>query len=263
MPNPQNHHHALVEGFYTEKAILKTLASKLAIGFSPEVNEPPPHRGGKSTIKVRLERLLPQFLQPAFPPSRILVMRDVDTNEGESINALKNEYEGVLTQMSQQAGNISPIQLQSLTGHSNVFTFALARPDFRIAFHFADEQRHGFTGFVKQTTDDYMLRLLECQNSVNGIFQRICTRPRTPSLAWAPGTDATVVRQIESQIRQHVGDVRLPSYLEAKYYLTVYAMIVREYGEDKFIEWLIDGADTSDVRDTFSSLIAAIDFLTR
>ncbi len=220
----------------------------------------PPHKGkGKYAIKKTLSLLGPEL----GGPFRCLVMLDLDY--GDKPEDLVEEFQVLLNSEEAEKRGVTCSFKQM--GYNNVYAHESSNPMTKIVLHFAEERRHGFTHFFNCTTDDYLLRLLLCPNSIEKVIDGVKTRGinRNPPLNWDYATNDEAIIEIAGRVIDNLQDKRLPDHIEAKAYLDVYALIVREKSTEEldknFVERMLGWANEADLQSTFQSLIAAIDFL--
>lgn len=250
----------------TEKAVLAKLRERF-IEVVPEMDiNGAPHKGwGKDAIKQTIARLGPDLGKPI----RCLFMRDVD--HGETIEEIVREYENDLNAQGKKRG--VSFSFSRMTGCDNVYISEAARPETRVAIHLSAEKIHAFDHFCHCTTDDYLLGLMRKRRSSEGFYHQLkmrAARRANPPCPWPPTTGVTDVHDLATQIIALLEDRRLPARIEAKMYLRVYELMAREnidHEEGKqrrgIRKSILEGADKSELEQTFKSLIEAIRFLNK
>ncbi len=139
--------------FFGEGATEEKILAKLGL---PTLRKKEPVAGGKAEINKRMADVLGPDL--GRRPIRCLVMRDVDSHVGETVDRVKLSIEDALRRLFRERGFDSDcVSLQPLQKRPNVYTYQSSAPDIRIALHIADYRYSD--QFIKSTVDDYVLKL--------------------------------------------------------------------------------------------------------
>lgn len=92
---------------------------------------------GKHSLNKRFANSIVTFLQERTPV-RCLVLRDLDSHDGETFERIKQSVVDALRRaLVERDIDESLIELREHPVHDNVFTLALSEPDFRFALHVA------------------------------------------------------------------------------------------------------------------------------
>ncbi len=183
-------------------------------------------------------------------PIRCLVLRDLDAHDGETPERIVQSLSDALRRMFAERGvqGVSP-DLQPLSAHPNVFVWASAQPDIRVALHIADYCWN--PAFSKATIDDYIL-----------------------GLALEPAIASELAKKIAIDRDRLITKIteELPAFLsqngiqlvEAKDYVRLYAAVIKaDTLPPVFAEKTLSHADNdhAKISATFKPLLAAYAYL--
>lgn len=227
----------------TEARVLKTIKEKMQLEMDI----------GKGGGKHQSNRDLATKLGPLLERGdriRCLVLRDLDTHVGETVESIVQSVQDTVHRMLQQRlPGTPPVTLSQLLNFPSVYTLAPSQPDFRLALHIAiDRWREEF---IKATIDDYVLSL--------------AVQPQTAgALAAKKGWQVSaedLLQKVTTEIPRLLKSNGIP-LREAKDYVRLYAAVIQEHTSPPvFAQRTLAHAGEDDLRRVFASLLAAIDFL--
>jgi len=187
---------------------------------------------------------------------RLLVMRDLDEHEGETLARIRQSVEGAVARLLEARGyGQRNAALEAHSDFPNVFTYHVQDPDVRLALHVAHYPTiPGLSGrFTKSTTDDYLLALAFRPQTVSGLLHEI-------------GLGNVAGDQIVRKVREEVPDLLQQNGIpvrEAKDYVRIYLATVQlGMSPAVFAGKLLAHADEGEIEQVFASLIAALRFVT-
>jgi hypothetical protein len=232
-----------VEG-NTELKILEKL--KLAC---PEAVRRNP--GGKEEINKRMIDTLGPRL--GAEPIRCLVMRDLNSQDGETVDGIRSDVEHALRRLFDERGFASQnVSFTAHDRHDNVFTFQAAAPNIKVALHIA--ARRCLDHFIKSTADDYVLNLALRYGTVESFLQE--NRNRN----WSIGADG-LINEVRREIPSLLQKNGIPQLREAKDYARLYAAVLQmDTSPPRFAERTLASAQESDIQEVFAPLLAVSQF---
>jgi len=201
---------------------------------------------GKGGLHRKLADILTPLLEEPQPVA-CLVLRDLDTHEGETPERIVQSLNDALRRMFEQRGfQVSP-DLQPLADHQNVFVWTSQQPAMRVALHIATYRWK--PEFIKATIDDYMLGLALEPTIAAALAQsqRLVIEP--DRLA------AKITRELPDLLTQN--GIQL---VEAKDYVRLYAAVIKTHTSPAvFAEKVLEHAQETTIRQHFAALYAALD----
>lgn len=236
--------YVIPEGQTEEKVINKLLPAK----FERTIL-----RGeGKSKITSKLEGLIANH---HLNQLSCLILRDLDS--GEEKSGIRQSIETTVQKTLQKYEySYSKIALEPLPGHENVFTFALDKPNIRLALHIAHplNQPRWPQTFTQTTIDDYVLDLSLHYETVERLIEK-------NGHGWAKVKPEEIVRKVTEEIPALLQANQIPLQ-EAKDYVRLYAAIMQLHTSPPvFAEKVLGNAPDTQVTHIFASLRAAVSFL--
>lgn len=201
---------------------------------------------GKENINPKLRDTLGPLM--GQEPIRCLVLRDLDAHDGETPERIVQSLSDALRRMFEERGvqSVSP-GLQQLPAHKNVFVWASAQPDIRVALHIANYQWK--EDFIKATIDDYILNLALEPDIARALAQKIAIDPHR------------LIKKITEELPALLSrnDIQL---VEAKDYVRLYAAVIKAHTSPPvFAQKTLSHADGDKIRATFAPLLAAYTYL--
>ena len=229
--------HVFFEGSTEEKVIAKVCPTNTTKMI--QVN-------GKENINPKLRDTLGPLM--GQEPIRCLVLRDLDAHDGETPERIVQSLSDALRRMFEERGvqSVSP-DLQQLPDHTNVFVWASAQPDIRVALHIADYRWKA--DFIKATIDDYILNLALEPDIARALAQKIAIDPHR------------LIKKITEELPALLSrnDIQL---VEAKDYVRLYAAVIKAHTSPPvFAQKTLSHADGDKIRATFAPLLAAYTYL--
>lgn len=234
--------YAIVEG-ETEKRVLEKLESFVKISI--EITSSNGKRQLNKTIigkigpLINLERI------------RVVVLRDLDLNDNETISDLVYSTETALSQTFQMRGITVEPKLQPLNRSENVYVWNSEELDFGLALHVATYRWN--ESFIKATIDDYILDLA-LDPVVAG------------SIAQSQKLDIEgerLIIKVAQELPELLHKNGIP-LVEAKDYVRLYAAIVKAHTSPQvFAQKVLNRNEIDErvLRDHFKSLFTALEFL--
>src|SRR5262249_10193855 len=187
-------------------------------------------------------------------PIRCLLMRNLDSYAGETIDGIRSGVEQALRRMFDERGFAS--QSVSLIAHDrydNVCAFQAIEPNIKVALHIAAYRCLGH--FIKSTIDDYVLNLALRYGTVESFLQE--SRSRN----WNIGVE-TLLNEVRREIPSLLQRNGIPQLREAKDYARLYAAVLQiDTSPPVFAERTMAHSQESDIREVFAPLLAAAQFL--
>lgn len=237
-------HHVFVQGD-TEIKVLE----KLKLACPGAVRRNP---GGKDDINKRMIDALGPIL--GAEPIRCLVMRDLDSRAGETVEGIRGGVEQALRRLFDERGFASEdVSLIAYDSHDNVFTFQATDPNIKVALHIATYRC--LDHFIKSTVDDYVLNLALRYSTVESFLQQNRNRSWTISVE-------TLINEVRREIPSLLQRSGIPQLVEAKDYARLYAAVLQTHTSPPvFAEKTLAHAQESDIREVFAPLLAAAQFL--
>jgi len=247
--------YVFVEGDTEKNVVIHLLERMLAVMPDPRWKEQlREQKSGKQQIVRDIRSLGPKIGRERV---RLLVMRDLDEHEGETLGSVRQSVESAVADLLQARGyNRRLAVLEEHPDFPNVFTCRTQAPDMRLALHVACYPPiPGLSGrFTKSTTDDYVLALA---------FQPQTALDLVREIGW----DHVAGDQIVSKVRAEIPDLFRQNGIpvqEAKDYVRIYLATVQlGMSSAVFAGKLLAHADPEDIRQTFAALLAAIEFVRR
>lgn len=181
-------------------------------------------------------------------PVRCLVLRDLDTHDGEDERSICQSITDALRRELEKRSerNISLPSLDPYLAYPHIYTLNIVELDFRLAIHIATYQWS--QSFRNSTTDDYLLKLALKSNTVTKLSTKLGISPERLS--------AKITDELPELLRRN--GITL---CEAKNYLQIYAATIQFSGLTGFVAKMIENSDEQDIRDVFQSFIAAFEFV--
>jgi hypothetical protein len=238
--------HFFVEG-KTETKVLE----KLKLIDPATIKQEP---SGKDDINNRMIKVLGPKL--GSEPIRCLVMRDLDSHDGETSESIRSSVENAVRRMFDERDFASKIVgLTPYDKHDNVFTFQATAPNIRVALHLATYRC--LDHFIKSTVDDYILNLALRNSTAESFLQKKKKHDRN----WTISVDA-LINKIRQEIPALLKSNGIPPLGEAKDYVQFYlAVLQMPTSPPIFAEKTMAHAQESDIQEVFAPLLAAAQFL--
>ncbi len=245
--------HVFVEGDTEKNVVIHLMERQLSVNLNPGWKKRLRERkGGKAQVIQAIRNELGPELGAA--PVRCLVMRDLDEDEGESLDSIRQSVAETVRRLFEERGFAKMPSLAVHPDYANVFTWQSDEPDLRLALHVAHypsipglSQR-----FTKSTTDDYVLAL--------ALHPRTATR-----LLQGIGLKSVGEAALAEKVRQEVPELLRRNGIrmrEAKDYVRIYLATVRlGMSPAVFAGKLLLLADEEEIKRVFASLIAALQFV--
>lgn len=208
--------------------------------------------GNKDDINNRMiDALGPRLGAEAI---RCLVMRDLDSNAGETVDGVRGGVEEALRSLFDERGFASQnVSLIAYDTHDNVFTFQATDPNIKVALHIATYRC--LSHFIKSSVDDYVLNLALRYNTVESFLQQKRDRK------WTITTE-TLINEVRREIPALLQRSGIPQLGEAKDYARLYAAVLQTHTSPPvFAEKTLAHAQDSDIQEVFAPLLAAAQFL--
>jgi hypothetical protein len=236
--------HVFVEG-ETEAIILE----KLKLTRSAAVRREP---GGNDDINKRMIDALGPSL--GVEPIRCLVMRNLDSHDGETVDGIRSGVEQALRRMFDERGFSSQnVSLIAHDRHDNVCAFQAADPNIKVALHIATYRCLGH--FIKSTVDDYVLNLALRYGTAESFLQE--NRNRN----WSIGAE-TLINEVRREIPSLLQKNGIPQLREARDYARLYAAVLQmDTSPPVFAERTMAHAQEGAIQEVFAPLLAAAQFL--
>ncbi len=233
---------AIVEGS-TEEKVLEKL--KGFIGFTIEINRSDGKGQMDKTIRGKIGPLI------NLDSVRVLILRDLDLHDNETVNSLVQSTEGILQRIFAGRNPAIKPKLEPKGNPNNVYIWHPKGLDFRVALHVATYRWND--SFIKATIDDYVLALALEPNIATAIAQ---------SQNLSVNGEALIKKVTEElpALLQRNGI----SLIEAKDYVRLYAAIVKAHTSPPvFAEKVLNLSEVNEqmLRNHFQSLFAALEFL--
>src|SRR2546428_7560844 len=203
--------HVFVEG-NTEIIILE----KLKLTRPTAVRRNP---GGKPFV-VDINKRMIDALGPSLgvEPIRCLVMRDLDSHGGETVDGIRSGVEQALRRMFDERGFASQnVSLIAHDRHDNVCAFQAAGPNIKVALHIATYCC--LSHFIKSTVDDYVLNLALRYGTVESFIQE--NRSRN----WNIGAE-TLLNEVRREIPALLQRNGSSPLRQARDYARLYAAVL-------------------------------------
>ncbi len=245
----------LLIAVYSEGATEKNVVAKLhERGLTVPVVEERGGDGEKNMMrKLRLAvRAWVESSKTSREALRILVLRDLDTHEGKTIDDICKSTIDVIRPYDRNAQLLPP------ETHGNVFALKTELPDLQLALHIANQCY--LESFVKATIDDYVLKLAMLESTATALLQNkkeAGTRQK-PNRDWqidAPALQRKIMEEIPQLLRQN----KIPAMLEAKEYVRFYSTLLQEgLSPATFAGKVLAHAEEHDIRAVFAPLLTAI-----
>lgn len=177
---------------------------------------------------------------------RILVLRDLDSHQGRTIERL---CESTLDRVKRHHPNS---RLVPVAGHDNIFKLQAEIPSLRMALHIANDRYR--PEFIKTTIDDYVLKLAIRQTTAAALLSS--GRQEKTGI-----TMEQLVHKVQEEIPALLNRNNIP-LTEAKDYLRFYAAVLRAHTSPAvFAGKVMEHAGEDDIKEVFAPLLAAIQFL--
>ncbi len=230
--------HFFVEG-NTETKVLE----KLKLIDPVTIRQEP---GGKDDINKRIIDVLGPRL--GAEPIRCLVMRDLDSHDGETVDGIKSSVEQALRRLFDERGFASQnVSLSPHQHHKNVYVFQEVNPNIKVALHIAIHRC--LSHFIKSTLDDYVLNLALRENTAESFLQK--NRKRN----WTIAAEA-LVNKVKQEIPALLQKNGIPPLGEAKDYVRFYLAVLQMHTSPPvFAERTLAHARKSDIQEVFRSVI--------
>ena len=212
----------------------------------PEQVNDVPTCGKKDINKKLVQTLGPLLVEEK--PIRCLVLRDLDAHDGETPERIVQSLSDALRCMFEErpVQGVSP-DLQPLSAHPNVFVWASAQPDIRVALHIANYQWK--EDFIKATIDDYILNLALEPDIARALAKKIAIDPDR--------LITKITEELPALLSQN--GIQL---VEAKDYVRLYAAVIKAHTSPSvFAERTLSHADGDTISRTFAPLLAAYEYL--
>jgi hypothetical protein len=178
---------------------------------------------------------------------RILVMRDLDSHQGRTVDRL---CESVLNIVRRHHNESSLIPHPN---HDNVFALQTELSGLRLALHIANRPYR--RDFIKSTIDDYVLNLSLRRLSAQALLHE-CRRDD-----WTL-TAEQLLNKVQNEIPALLVGNGIPRLIEAKEYVRLYAAVLQIATTPAvFAAKVLAHAEENDIREVFAPLLAAAQFL--
>lgn len=234
---------AIVEGS-TEEKVLEKL--KGFIGLTIEIN--------RSDGKGQMNRTIEGKIGPLIDGSesvRVLILRDLDLHDKETVDSLVQSTEGILQRIFEKRNAAIKPKLEPKGDPDNVYIWHPKELDFRVALHVATYRWND--SFIKATTDDYVLALALKPAIATAIAQ-------SQNLSV---NSAALIKKVTEELPALLQRNGIP-LTEAKDYVRLYAAIVKAHTSPPvFAEKVLNRSEVDEqmLRNHFQSLFAALEFL--
>ncbi|GIV98639.1 hypothetical protein [Roseiflexus sp.] len=234
--------HAIFEG-RTEEKVLKKLIP-LFDGLSFELT---PSNGKTEIPKTIRGKLGPLIGTESL---RVLILRDLDMHEGETIDQVVQSTKTALIQLFRNRYALLNPDLNRLGKFKNVYIWHSENdPDIRIALHIATHRWS--ESFIKATIDDYILTIA-------------LLRDISDELAREIGVNGDcVIKKVTEEIPTILKNNGI-IMKEAKDYVRLYAAIIKSHTSPPvFAEKVLNqnGVNENILKEHLNSLFAALEFL--
>jgi hypothetical protein len=245
----------------TERSVLETL--KIIPRRQRAKDE-----GGKSQINERIKNTLGPKL--GGESVRCLILRDLDSHVNETSAAIKQSVVDCFRNLFRERGfDEKTFTLTPHTNHQNVFVFAAAIPDIKVALHVAEYKYAA--QFKNATIDDYIVNLALRTETVQQLIRSKREARRKEFLEAMSGDDEAakisqiaeaVVKKVLEEIPHLLQANNFPALKEAKQYLQVFSAITQEPKSPAVItKDIIQSATDNDKEEVLASLLVAINFV--
>lgn len=229
----------------TEQGIAEKLCSR---GICPYKLE---ERGGGGedrmlfNLSVRLKDWFDLALE-GREPLRILVLRDLDSHQNKTVKGICDGVSERVKRHHPQSEFVRSVE------HDNVFKLQSDLSGLHLALHVANDRYS--SEFIKTTIDDYVLKLALCSNTAASLLES-CKKA-----GWEITTEE-LMNKVQSEIPALLKRNRIP-LIEAKDCIRLYATVLQAHASPAvFAGKVLEHAEESDIKETFSSLLAAIQLL--
>jgi hypothetical protein len=227
--------YVFFEGKTEEKVVNKVCSGMTVENINAE---------GKEGLHGKLAAILSPLLQEQQPVA-CLVLRDLDSHQGETETRIVQGLNGAMRRMFEQCGFQVRPDLQPLAQHQNVFVWTSQQPAMRVALHIATYQWH--TDFIKATIDDYVLALALEPTIAGKLTRKIKVAADT--------VIAKITQELPTLL--HANGIKLE---EAKDYVRLYAAVIKTHTSPAvFAEKVLEHAQETTIRKHFAALYAALD----
>lgn len=236
---------AFAEGKTEEKVL-----AKLGTITDCRIFFPAPEKGGSSG-KDQLNKRITGMIMPNLEvnlPVRCLVLRDLDTHEGETIERIVQSVSDALRRAFPDRGlDASLVRLDRHPDYDHVFSLRIKKPDLCLALHIADFRWH--KDFIKSTIDDYVLSLALNETTAGRMAQAFDIEGKR------------LIRKISEEIPELMATNGIP-LVEAKDYVRLYAAVIKSHTSPPvFAEKTMAKAEERDIHRVFAPLLAALDLI--
>jgi predicted RNase H-like HicB family nuclease len=233
--------HAIFEG-RTEEKVLERLKSLYGLSFEHT------HSNGKREIPRRIKGKLGPLI--GDEPLRVLILRDLDMHEGETIERVVQSTEDALRQLvTNRHPSLNP-KLEKLDGFENIYIWSSGNyPDIRIALHIATHRWS--ESFIKATIDDYILTIALQSHIANDLTKDIKVKGEC------------IIEKVTKEIPKILNDNGIIME-EAKDYVRIYAAIIKSHTSPPVFAQKVlnqNGVDEKILKEHLRSLCAALEFL--
>ena len=245
----------------TERAVLENL--KVIPRQQRDKDE-----GGKSQINDRIKNTLGPKL--GGETVRCLILRDLDSHVDETSAAIKQSVVDCFKGLFRERGfDDAVVKLAPHEQFQNVFVFASASPNLKVALHVAEYKYK--EQFKNATIDDYILDLALRTETVHQLIQNKKPIRRKEFLDALMGEDevakvnqiaAAVIKKVTEEIPRLLQDNNFPALKEAKQYLQFFSAITQEPKSPSVItKDIIKCASDKARNEILAPLFAALKFL--
>lgn len=234
---------AIVEGS-TEEKVLEKL--KGFIGFTIEISRSDGKGQMNQTIRGMINPLIDRL-----ESVRVLILRDLDLNDNETVDSLVQSTEGILQRIFARRNPAIKPKLEPKGDLDNVYIWHPRELDFRVALHVATYRWND--SFIKAMIDDYVLALALEPDIATAIAQSQNLSVNGEAL----------IKKVTEELPALLQRNGIP-LIEAKDYVRLYAAIVKAHTSPPvFAEKVLNRSDVNEqmLRNRFRSLFAALEFL--
>lgn len=200
---------------------------------------------GKDQVNKKLMDILGPLL--GQQPIRCLILRDLDTHDGETVERIVQSVTDVLQRLVRKRGFDVAVNLSPHPDCDNIFTLWIEQPDLRLVLHIANFRWD--STFIKSTIDDYILALALEPPIVAHLARSLPIEPDK------------LINKITRELPDLLHTNGIP-LTEAKDYVRLYAAVIRSHTSPPvFAQKTLDAAEEVALRVRFAPLLTAFDFL--
>jgi len=232
----------------TEEQVHSKLAKLISITTSSKYYS----SKGKDNLNAKVIETIGADL--GVRPVRCLVLRDLDTHDGETEQSIcQSITDNLRREIEKRSIPLPSLNLISHLTYSNIYTLNIdigeldtEKFNFRLAIHIATYQWN--KNFINSTMDDYLLELALKPSTVDKLSTKLGIAPERLS--------AKITDELPEILQTNGITLR-----EAKNYLQIYAATIQFSSLTGFVAKMIENSDEQDIRDVFQSFIAAFEFV--